>query len=53
MLEQTGFPLDCKSYYNLHHRSLSTEKDDLAGLVVALEDAGFVFECCIKEELDP
>ena len=53
VLEQTGFPLDRKSYYNLRHRGLSADKDDFAGLIVALEDAGFVFECRIKEELDP
>ena len=52
VLEQTGFPLDRKSYYNLRHRGLSAEKDDFAGLVVALENAGFEFECRMEEELD-
>ena len=52
VLEQAGFPLDRKSYYNLRHRSLSAEKDDFASLVVALEDAGFVFECRMEEEVD-
>ncbi|ERF69261.1 hypothetical protein EPUS_03965 [Endocarpon pusillum Z07020] len=52
VLEQAGFPLDRKSYYNLRHRALSAEKDEFAGLVVALEDAGFVFECRMEEEID-
>lgn len=52
VLEQTGFPLDRNSYYNLRHRALSAEKDDFAGLVVALEDAGFEFECRMEEELN-
>ena len=53
VLEQAGFPLDRNTYYNLRHRSVSADKDDFAGLVVALEDAGFVFECRIEEEIDP
>ena len=52
VLEQAGFPLDRKGYYNLRHRALSAEKDEFAGLVVALEDAGFVFECRMEEEID-
>ena len=52
VLEQTGFPLDRKSYYNLRYRGLSAEKDDFAGLIVALENAGFEFECRMEEELD-
>ncbi|KAF7508230.1 hypothetical protein GJ744_009527 [Endocarpon pusillum] len=52
VLEQTGFPLDRKSYYNLRHRTLSAEKDEFAGLVVALEDAGFVFDCRMEEEIE-
>jgi hypothetical protein len=39
-------------YYNLRHRALSAEKYEFAGLVVALEEAGFVYECHIKEEID-
>jgi hypothetical protein len=45
VLEQAGFPLDRNTYYNLRHRSVSADRDDFAGLVVALKDAGFVFEC--------
>jgi len=52
VLEQTGFPFDRKSYYNLCHRTISAEKDEFAGLVVALEDAGFMYECRMKEELN-
>jgi hypothetical protein len=52
VLEQAGFPLDCKSYYNLRHRAFSAGKDEFAGLVVALKDAGFIFECRIEEEID-
>lgn len=31
---------------------LSAEKDEFAGLVVALENAGFIFDCCMKEKID-
>ena len=31
---------------------LSAEKDEFAGLIVALEDADFIFECCMEEEID-
>lgn len=52
VLEQAGFPLDQKSYYNLRHQTLSTKKDEFASLVVALENASFIFDCCMKEEID-
>jgi len=52
VLEQANFPLDRKSYYRLRHRAVSAEKDDFADLVIALEDAGFVFECRMEEELN-
>ena len=52
MLKQAGFPLNHKSYYNLRHRALSAEKDEFTGLIIALKDAGFVFKCRIKEEID-
>jgi hypothetical protein len=52
VLEQAGFPLDRKAYYNLRHRALSAQKDEFAGLVVALEEAGFIYECRVEEEID-
>ena len=50
VLEQSGFPLDRHTYYNIRSRSISAEKDEFAGLIVALEDAGFEFECRVDEE---
>ena len=52
MLKQAGFPLNHKSYYNLRHQTLSAEKDDFAGLIIALIDAGFESKCRIEEELN-
>ncbi len=52
VLKQAGFPLDRKSYYNLRHRTLSTKQEEFAGLVVALEDASFVFKCRMEEEVN-
>jgi hypothetical protein len=52
VLKQAGFPLDHKVYYNLRHLALSAEKDEFAGLRVALEEAGFVYECRVEEEID-
>jgi MULE transposase domain len=52
VLEQVGFPLDRSTYYNIRDRTVSTGRDEFAGLVVALEEAGFIFECRIEEEFD-
>jgi hypothetical protein len=53
VLEQIGFPLDRSTYYNIRDRTASANRDKFAGLVVALEEAGFIFECRIEEEFDP
>lgn len=53
VLEQVGFPLDRNTYYNIRSRAVSAEQNDFAGLVVALEEAGFIFECRVEEEIDP
>ena len=53
VLEQSVFPLDRHTYYNIRSRSISADQDDFAALIVALEDAGFIFECRMEEELDP
>jgi MULE transposase domain len=53
VLEQVGFPLDRNTYYNIRSRPVSAKHDEFAGLIVALEEAGFLFECCVEEELDP
>ncbi|ERF71028.1 hypothetical protein EPUS_03308 [Endocarpon pusillum Z07020] len=52
VLEQVGFPLDRNTYYNIRSRAVSAEHTEFAGLVVALEEAGFIFECRIEEEID-
>jgi hypothetical protein len=52
VLEQVGFPLDRSSYYNIRSRAVSADSNEFAGLVVALEEAGFIFECRIEEEFD-
>ncbi|ERF72882.1 hypothetical protein EPUS_08495 [Endocarpon pusillum Z07020] len=52
VLEQVGFPLDRNSYYNIRSRVASAEQNEFAALVVALEEAGFIFECRIEEEFD-
>jgi hypothetical protein len=52
VLEQAGFPLNCKSYYNLCYRAISAEKNEFAGLIITFKDAGFVFKCRIEEEID-
>jgi hypothetical protein len=53
VLEQVGFPLDHNTYYNIRSRAVSAEQNELAGLVVALEEAGFLFECRVEEGIDP
>ena len=52
VLEQVGFPLDRHTYYNIRDRTASAEPSEFAALVVALEEAGFVFECRVEEEID-
>jgi hypothetical protein len=52
VLEQVGFPLDRSTYYNIRSRDISAALDEFSGLVVALKEAGFVFECRIEEEFD-
>ncbi len=52
VLEQVGFPLDRNIYYNIRSRAVSAEQNEFAGLVVALEEAGFIFECRVEEEFD-
>jgi MULE transposase domain len=52
VLEQVGFPLDRSTYYNIRDRTASAGRDEFAGLVVALEEAGFIFECRMEEEFD-
>jgi len=53
VLEQVGFPLDRNTYYNIRSRGISAALNEFSGLVVALEEAGFIFECRIEEEFDP
>jgi hypothetical protein len=53
VLEQVGFPLDRNSYYNIRSRATSADSNEFARLVVALEEAGFIFECRIEEEFNP
>ena len=53
VLEQVGFPLDRNTYYNIRDRTASADRNEFAGLVVALEEAGFIFECRMEEEFDP
>jgi hypothetical protein len=53
VLEQVGFPLDRNTYYNIRSRAVSAKQNEFAGLIVALEEAGFLFECCVEEEIDP
>jgi hypothetical protein len=52
ILEQVGFPLDRHTYYNIRDRTASAEPNEFAALIVALEEAGFVFECWIEEEIN-
>jgi hypothetical protein len=52
VLEQIGFPLDRNTYYNIRDRIVSAEQNKFADLIVALEKAGFIFECRIEEEFD-
>jgi hypothetical protein len=41
------------TYYNIRERTASTERNEFASLVVALEEAGFIFKCRMEEEFDP
>jgi hypothetical protein len=52
VLEQVGFPLNRNTYYNIRDRTTSADRDEFAGLVVALKEAEFIFECRMKEEFD-
>ena len=52
MLKQAGFSFNHKSYYYLYHHALSAEKDKFTGHITAVKDAGFVFKCRIKEEIN-
>ena len=53
VLKQVGFPLDRNTYYNIRDRNASIGQDEFAGLVVALKEAGFIFEYRMKKEFDP
>jgi hypothetical protein len=53
VLEQISFPLNRNTYYNIRSRAASANLDKFAGLVVALKEAGFIFECQIEEEFNP
>jgi hypothetical protein len=52
VLEQVDFPLDRNIYYNIHSHVVSAEQNEFADLVIALEEVGFLFKCCVKKELD-
>jgi hypothetical protein len=52
VLEQVGFPLDHYTYYNIRDRTASAELNEFAALIVALKEAGFIFKCRIKEEIN-
>ena len=52
VLEQADFPLDRSTYYNIRERKISASNDEFSGLVVALEEAGFIFECRMEEEIN-
>lgn len=52
VLQQVGHPLDRNTYYNIRSRTVSAEQNEFAGLVVALEEVGFIFECRVEEEFD-
>lgn len=52
VLDQAHFPLDRSTYYNIRHRPFSANQDEFSGLIAALEEEGFIFECRIEEELD-
>jgi hypothetical protein len=53
VLEQVGFSLDHNTYYNIRSRAVSTEQNEFASLVAALDEAGFLFECHVEEEINP
>jgi hypothetical protein len=44
--------LDRHTYYNIRDRTASAEPNEFAALIVALKEAGFVFECRIEEEIN-
>ena len=52
VLKQVGFSLDRHTYYNIRDRTASAEPNEFAALIVALKEAGFIFECRIEEEIN-
>jgi hypothetical protein len=52
VLKQVGFPLDHSTYYNIRSRLVSINLDEFASYIVALEDAGFIFEYQVEEEIN-
>jgi hypothetical protein len=53
VLKQVGFSFDHNIYYNIRSRVISTKQNEFTSLVIALEEAGFLFKYHIKEEIDP
>jgi hypothetical protein len=53
VLKQVDFPLDYNTYYNIRSRPISAEQNKFASLIVALKEAGFLFEYYMEEELNP
>jgi hypothetical protein len=55
ILNQTGYTLDCHTYYNIRQRSMSSisSKSDLFNsLVAALEEAEFKYSLRFEETID-
>ncbi|ERF72701.1 hypothetical protein EPUS_04754 [Endocarpon pusillum Z07020] len=49
VLEQSGFSLNRKSYYNIRDRRISAQVDEFNGLLAALDELGFIWDACIGD----
>jgi hypothetical protein len=52
VLEQVDFPLDYHTYYNIWDWTASAKPNEFTALIIALKEAGFIFKCWIKEEIN-
>ena len=52
VFEQTGFPLDRKTYYNIRSRIVSIKQNEFVEFIIILEKTEFIFKCRIKEKID-
>lgn len=52
VLDQQGLSLTKLEYYNLRRQPFKNTLQGFEALIVALEDAGFIYRCLIRQEID-